>query len=103
MRGRGQGWPPGPRFWDSHLFPNNPRQTVHFLDTFPPAVCVCVVRGLEVGLLQKPGALLREIHAAEEGVEAGLASLPAPLNFQRRELFLRLLLQDKEPAEQITA
>ena len=45
--------------------------------------------------------LHREVHAAEEGLEAGLASLPAPLNFQRRELFLRLLLQDKEPAQEI--
>ena len=46
-------------------------------------------------------ALLREVQAAEEGVEAGLADWPAPLNFQRRELFLRLLLQDEKPAQEI--
>ena len=31
----------------------------------------CVVRALEVGLLQRPGVLFQEFHAAEEGVEAG--------------------------------
>jgi hypothetical protein len=47
--------PPGPRFWDSHLFPSNPRQTVQFVDTFPPAVCLGLVRVLGVGCPTKPG------------------------------------------------
>ena len=72
MRGRGEGWPPGPRFWDSHLSPATTRQTVHFVDTLPSAFCLCIVRALEVGLLQRPGALLREVHAGEEGLEAGV-------------------------------
>ncbi len=32
---------------------------------------------------------------AQKELEAGLVDWPAPLNFQRRELFLRLLLQDE--------
>ena len=42
------------------------RGTVNYPDTFPAPVCLCVVRALEVGLLQKPGALFREVQAAEE-------------------------------------
>ncbi len=65
--------------------------------SFAPAEVVESSRNRILGCRGK--GLLREVQAAEEGLEAGLASLPAPLNLQRRELFLRLLLQDKEPAQ----
>ncbi len=61
VRGRGERWPPGLRYRDSHLFPSNPRQTVQFVDTFPAPVCLCIVRPPGVGLLQRPEALLREV------------------------------------------
>ncbi len=49
-----------------------------------PPFCLCVVRALEVGLLQRPGALLRELHAAEEGLEAGVVAqgIVCRFNFQ---------------------
>ena len=50
-----------------------------------------VVRALEVGLLQRPGALLREVQAAEEGLEAGVGaqSLKRGLCIRDRLFLLR--------------
>ncbi len=77
MRGARPGVAPGPPFLGLPPFSQQlPAKLSTNLTLSQPAFCVCVVPALEVGLLQRPGALLREVPAAEEGLEAGVGADP---------------------------
>ncbi len=53
--GEARGGPPAPVFGTPVFFSTTRRETVHFLDTFPVPVYLCIVRVLGVGCPTKPG------------------------------------------------
>ena len=62
---------PRPPFLGLPPFPSNPRQTVHFLDTFPASFCLGVVRMPGVRCPTKPagGVGFLYLVAAESACE----------------------------------